>query len=79
MAHPLDRDGRMRFIVTGIRQSTEEHDHREFDDFREGLVSDLLSDEFSGFWGHLLTELGEPPPKRPTPQWLELLALVHVT
>ena len=75
----------MRFIVRDIQPSYGDGDHREFDDFREGLVDDLLGDDFDGFWNKVA-----PPPtppadpavaaiEPPRSSWVEVLSLICVT
>lgn len=51
----------MRLIVRGIRRQEGENDHREYDDFRDGIVHDLASEDFTGFW----TRLASPAPPAP--------------
>lgn len=64
----------MRLLVRGIRKCNQTDDHREFEDFRNELVTDLQSAEFAGFWHRLA-----PPPPPISPRLIEVLSLLCVT
>ena len=71
----------MRFLVRSVANRVQ-GDHREFDELRGELLSELRDDQFAPFWNRL------SPPAAPTSrgaltarsrEYLEVLSLLCVT